>query len=70
MDGITAPSYEYTKGKVRHHKFNFRRQHLARHLADKFDASLSESENMKQAGWYKIYDCGKQRWVMHNKKGL
>lgn len=70
LDGITAPSYEYTKGKVRHHKFNFRRQHLARHLADKFDASLSESENMKQAGWYKIYDCGKQRWVMHNKKGL
>lgn len=54
----SAPNYWYiidgelvSRNRCQKHK-------LSKLLGDKFDSSLSESENMKRAGYHKIYDCG------------
>jgi len=65
LEATIPPDYQYTKGDERHHKFNFRHKHLLRRLGSKYDPTLSETANTARAGWFKIYDCGKQRWVMN-----
>jgi hypothetical protein len=68
LEGIIPPDYAYTKGQERIHKFNFRHAHLQRRLGNLYDPTKSESENMLNAGWHKIFDCGKQRWVLNLEK--
>lgn len=64
LDATLPPDYQYTRGAERIHKFNFRHKHLSRRLGESYDPTRSETENTKQAKWFKIYDCGKQRWIL------
>lgn len=65
LEAVISPEYHYTKGNERIHKFNFRHKHLKRVLGESvYDPLKSETENTRAAGWFKIYDCGKQRWVL------
>ena len=56
--GETPPSYWYVKfpSLVRHHRYGLRKN-------SKDDATLSEWENRKLAGWNRIWDLGNKRWV-------
>lgn len=56
---VFSPSW----GLRRWHKKHVTRSALARYLGDDFDASKSERENCLSNRIYRIYDCGKKRWV-------
>lgn len=62
LDGTIPPDYSYVVGCTRHHKFGFRHKLLAKKL-DNYDPSLSERENCTRAGLYRVWDCGKKRYV-------
>ena len=56
--GQSNPSYKYIKGERVLNRLRAQKHKLASLLGDNFDASKTESENMQDAGWWKIYDCG------------
>lgn len=47
------PDYCYTNGVCRIHKFNFR-----------VKAGINEQEKAKERNFYRLYDCGKKKWVL------
>lgn len=66
LDSVLPPDYYYSPdGNVRVHKFNYRRKYLPKMLKE-FDPNKSEWENCKANRVYRIWDCGKQRWIMNN----
>jgi hypothetical protein len=52
--GFVRQSYEYTNGRIRRHKFAFR-----------VPAGENEEQIAAAKGWYRIYDSGKNRWVLN-----
>lgn len=61
-ESVLKPDYRYTNGhSERLHKFNFRKQVLHR----KYDLPLTmtESEMVKELGYYRIWDCGLIKYV-------
>ncbi len=64
--GVSAPDYKYIDkaGRMRISKSKFQHKFLPRILGTDYDPALSEYENTQRAGWYRIYDCGKTRWVL------
>lgn len=63
VDGIIPPDYKYVINGKRIHKFNFRHKQLAKKL-DIYDDSLSEWQNCKNNNIFRIWDCGKKRYVL------
>lgn len=63
-DKRLPPDYTYVDPKRcrRLHKSGFQLSKIARKFAN-FDKTLSERENCEAAGYYRIYDCGKTRWL-------
>ena len=53
----SKPSYFYFKKLKRYSRFNFQKHKLEKVL-DKFDGSLSETENMRMNGFSRVFDCG------------
>ena len=43
-----------------------KKSRLTKLLGDKYDPVKTESENMENSGFYKIYDCGNLIYVMEN----
>lgn len=62
LDKELLPDYSYTIADKRSHKFNFRHRRLAK-ILEEYDPTLSEHENCLNHGIYRIYDCGKLRFV-------
>lgn len=63
-DSTLRPDYYYSPdGHQRFHKFNYRRQNLSK-LLTHFDPHLSETENCKNNGILRIWDCGKLRFII------
>ena len=56
--GQSSPSYKYIKGERVLNRLRAQKHKLQKLLGNNFDASKTESENMQDAGWWKIYDCG------------
>lgn len=54
--------YAWSKRTDRFHKFNFRHDRMKNKLQN-YDKNLSETENMHNHGFNKIWDCGKLRFV-------
>lgn len=63
LDHISPPSYFYVEsnGTV-HHRGEFKKMYLKDKL-EIFDESLTESQNMFNNKYYKIYDCGTYAFV-------
>lgn len=57
------PDYKYFNGKDIIRKEHFRKKRISKY--DWYDSSLSESQNMLNAGNRKIYDAGKIKWVIN-----
>ena len=53
----TFPKYYYVDNKQRYPRTNFTKQKLSVRL-ENFDATKSERYNMRNNGYYRIYDCG------------
>ncbi|RME07993.1 MAG: hypothetical protein D6816_06025 [Bacteroidetes bacterium] len=62
-DGNIPPDYSYFDGVIRHHKSGFRKDAIKKRLPDFYDPTLSEREMMRNAGYGRIHDCGKVRWI-------
>lgn len=52
------PNYYYTKKFERFYRMNFTKRNIAKKFPKEFDEKLTEEENMKKLGYYRIYDCG------------
>lgn len=62
---ITEPNYYYFKQNIIYTRIACQKHKLNK-LLDKFDASKSESENMLNAGFLRIYDCGNKVLLYDN----
>jgi len=54
----SPPNYVWVKGKTIISRYATQKHKLAKLLGDKFDASKTEEENMRDLNFYKLYDCG------------
>lgn len=61
--GASSPGYIYCKGNQIFSRYQCQKHKLQKILEDKFDPNLSETENMTNAGYLKIYDCGMLKFV-------
>ncbi|WP_274584082.1 hypothetical protein V9W64_10825 [Neisseria leonii] len=63
-DKDLPPDYTYVdiKNICRLHKSGFQHSRLKNRL-ERYDPNLTEEENCRNHGWYRIYDCGKKRWI-------
>lgn len=59
----SKPTYWYVVKSTREDKRRYQRKYLPSKLKV-FDSNLSESENCKANGLYRIFDCGKDRWEL------
>lgn len=57
LEGYTKPTYFYTNRKERRSRYVCKKHKLKTWLPD-FDEKLTETQNMANAGYVKIYDCG------------
>lgn len=64
VDGVLPPDYQYIFNDKRVHKFNFRKSLMSKKFPDLYCEGKSESQNMKDMGIAKIYDCGKMRFKL------
>lgn len=64
-DKNLPPDYCYVVNNQRYHKFGYRHKHLATKLSN-YNPALSERENCDNAGLLRLWDCGKQRFIMLN----
>ena len=58
----TEPNYWYIKNQERYNRMKFQKHKLPQ-LLENFDPTKSESENMKEHGYNKVYDCGNRVYV-------
>ncbi len=60
----SAPSYFYVRGNVFFTRYQTQKTKLVKLLGDKYDPNKTEVENMNNAGFNKIYDCGNLVFTM------
>ena len=64
----SGPNYYYVVGQRRESRNKYQKHKLSK-LLQNFDPLLSERENMRNNGFYRVFDCGNSVWVYENKKG-
>lgn len=62
LAGLSEPGYWWCKANKRYSRFRYQK-HKLEGLLPVFDAALSESENMCNNKFWKIWDCGMSKWV-------
>lgn len=67
---VNGPTYDYVKGNKRWHRFNFRKEVIAKRFAWVYDSRKTEREMMLELGYERIYNCGTIRYeyIALNKK--
>lgn len=61
--GMTLPNYFYIVNNKRMHRFSFQK-HTLKDKLKRYDPNLSENENMKNNGYYRIWDCGHHKFEL------
>jgi len=59
----TEPGYWYTRGLKRESRYKYAK-HKLQDLLDTFNPALTEVENMRNNGWFRIFDCGQFRFEL------
>ena len=62
---ITKPNYCWVKDNKVLSRYQTQKSRLAKLLGDKYDPNKTEVENMNNAGFNKIYDCGNLVFTMN-----
>jgi very-short-patch-repair endonuclease len=60
LEHKSDPNYYYVIDGVRKHRFGFRKDKL---VNEGYDINKTETQIMSERGYYKIFDCGMQKWV-------
>jgi very-short-patch-repair endonuclease len=58
------PDYYWVKGDKRFHKFAWRHNGRLKYL-EHYDSNLSETDNMRNHGFRKIWNCGLKKYVLN-----
>lgn len=66
--GQSGPNYKYLQGEKVLNRVNTQKHKLQKLLGDNFDESKTETQNMIDAGWWKVYDCGNLKLKLENGK--
>lgn len=64
LKGVSAPSYYYFRGDLRHNRQTFQKAKLKQFLGESFDPSKTEVDMMFENGWNRIWDCGNLIYVL------
>lgn len=59
-DGSTKPNYWYVVNKIRESRIKYQKHKLVK---EGYDERMTEKEIMKERGFYRIYNCGNDRYV-------
>lgn len=65
-EGSTPPAYWWCKGIDRYHRRGFQHKYLVSKLKI-YNPDMSESDNCKANGFFKVWDCGKDKWSLQIK---
>jgi len=60
LEHNSDPNYYYIIDNLRKHRFNFRKDKLIREGADPLKTEIAI---MHERGFYRIWDCGMQKWI-------
>ncbi len=60
---ISEPNYWWTKNREVLTRYQCQKHKLKDLLKDKFNQNLSEKENMKKAGYSRLFDCGNMVYI-------
>jgi hypothetical protein len=61
----TPPNYWWIVDGIRKHKFNYSKSKLVK---EGFDSDKSEIQIMRERGFYRIFNCGLDKWIWNRKK--
>ena len=64
FEGFTKQGYSWYKNLKKVSRYQAQRKQLAKWL-DSYDSSKTEDVNMREAGYWKVYDAGNSRFVLH-----
>jgi hypothetical protein len=59
------PDYFYVVDGKRKHRWNYRKDILKETLSN-YDSKLTEYQNMQNAGYYRVWDCGTLKYALKN----
>lgn len=62
LESEVPPTYYWCYKQIRSHRRGFQKQYLQEKLGSKFNPELTEDENCRNAGYFKVWDCGKKKW--------
>ena len=62
--GESSPNYSWIKGSEKYTRVNCQKHKLQKKLGDQFREEWSETENMTNAGYNKLYDCGNYKFKL------
>ena len=62
-DGVTRPGYYWAKGLTRYSRVVMQK-HKLHTILKIFDPELSEAENCRINGYWRVFDCGHSKWVI------
>lgn len=68
LDSYSPPNYVWVKDNIIYTRYQCQKHKLSKLLGDKFDSSLSESDNMRNNYFNKIYDCGNAVYIWRGDK--
>lgn len=68
LDSYSPPNYVWVKDNIVYTRYQCQKHKLSKLLGDKFDSSLSESDNMRNNYFNKIYDCGNAVYIWRGDK--
>ena len=60
----SKPSYLYTKDDIVLSRYQCQKHKLKNLLGNEYDCDLTEKENMIDAGYHKVFDCGNKVYVL------
>ena len=66
MSHKTEPNYEWTSPKATYSRYQTQKHKLNDLLGDKFNPNKSEYENMRESGFFKVFDSGNIVYVLED----
>lgn len=64
-ESSSPPGYFWCKGANRYNRVGFQKHKLSEKLSV-FNPDLSETENCIANGYFKVFDCGMDKWILNN----
>lgn len=64
FEKLTNPNYHYIINGVRENRIKYQKHKLVK---NGFDDKLTENDIMNQMGYFRIYNCGNEKYVYYNK---